>query len=308
MRKKIPYIFAIFFLTIAMITGCSDDDSATGPDELDDPPSLPTQVNPVTIDLSYFAEQEVPDEEEYSNYHMLRLMVENYGSLLNTGGGTMTQVSAFLELAQLFDVEPEYSNGTWVWTFDIPADLIDDFSREGSAVKQFSSEPEFDLTGMKGFENRSLNAFSSASEENVRIQIHATPNANGIEWEVYFTGLLFEQEVNDFPFITGLVSADEATGEWNFFHPETGSSVPVLTYTWSIGSNTTYESNITILTPDGESYNMIYQRDDDENTLTVTTNGITDTLFWNTSTHSGYYSSGADGSQYCYQNFENTEC
>jgi hypothetical protein len=278
MKIKIPYPFIAALFLALLVTACSDD--STSP-ELDDPPDLPTAINPVTVDLDYFYEQEIPNEEQHSNYHTVEIMAEIFGSTLNTGGGTMAVVSVFLESAQFFNVEPEQTNNTWVWTFEIPEGMIDDLNQ--TAAKTFS-----------------------AASNNVIIQVHGTPSANGIEWEVYFTGLLSDEQVSDFRLISGFVSSDEMNGEWNFYDPEFGGTAPIMTYSWDIESDGLYESSLVIVHPEGQAV-INYQRSESENTLIFTDGSETETIFWNTSTHSGFYLN-SDGEQQCYQDFVNTDC
>ncbi len=275
---KIHLLFFTALLMMSMLVACSDDEPSTAPDPEEEAPGLPGAVIPVQIDLGYFAEQDVPQQEEHANFLMISAMAEGYGSMLNSGGGFLAPVSEFLGLAGLFGVNPVHDNGTWVWTFEVPADFLDDFYDDPSDA------------------------------QDAVIRIFGTPSGNSVNWEVQFSGLLYDVQVNDFTFMTGTVSLDEESGEWNLFSPEEGmdSEVAVITYSWQIDSGDEYGASI-ILRYLENALSVEYSRNGSGNEMVINDGDTTETISWDTSAHTGIYITG-EGESLCYENFVNTEC
>ncbi len=269
-------LLLIAVLMVCMVSACSDDPS-TAPDPDEDAPELPGSVIPVQIDLGYFAAQDVPQEEEYSNFLMIKMMAETSGSMLNSGGNFLAPVSEFLGMAGLFGVDPVHDNGTWSWTFQVPSDFLGDFYDDPSDV------------------------------QDAVIQILGTPSGNSIDWEVLFTGLLYDVQVTNFTFMTGTLSLDELSGEWKLFSPEeeVNNEAAVLTYSWQIDSDENYGASV-LIEYMGDVFSIDYSRNGSNNEISFNDGDTTQTFNWDTNAHSGVIT--ADGTSLCYENFINTEC
>jgi hypothetical protein len=270
-------LLLIAVLMVCMVSACSDDPS-TAPEPDEDAPELPGSVIPVQIDLGYFAAQDIPQEEEYSNFLMVKMMAETAGSMLNSGGNFLAPVSEFLGMAGLFGVDPVHENGTWSWTFQVPSDFLGDFYDDPSDA------------------------------QDAVIRILGTPSGNSIHWEVLFTGLLYDVQVSDFTFMTGTLSLDELSGEWKLFSPEEeiNSEAAVLTYSWQIDSEENYGASV-LIEYMGDVFTIDYSRNGSNNEISFNDGDTTQTLNWDTNAHSGIITT-ADGSSLCYENFINTEC
>jgi len=269
-------LLLIAVLMVCMVSACSDDPS-TAPDPDEDAPELPGSVIPVQIDLGYFAAQDVPQEEEYSNFLMIKMMAETSGSMLNSGGNFLAPVSEFLGMAGLFGVDPVHDNGTWSWTFQVPSDFLGDFYDDPSDA------------------------------QDAVIQILGTPSGNSIDWEVLFTGLLYDVQVTNFTFMTGTLSLDELSGEWKLFSPEeeVNNEAAVLTYSWQIDSDENYGASV-LIEYMGDVFSIDYSRNGSNNEISFNDGDTTQTFNWDTNAHSGVIT--ADGTSLCYENFINTEC
>lgn len=275
LKKCLQLLIAL--LMVCIVSACSDDPS-TAPEPEEDAPELPGSVIPVQIDLGYFAAQNVPLEEEYSNFLMIKMMAETSGSMLNSGGNFLAPVSEFLGMAGLFGVEPVHNNGTWSWTFQVPSDFLGDFYDDPSDA------------------------------QDAVIRILGTPSGNSIDWEVLFTGLLYDVQVSDFTFMTGTLSLDELSGEWKLFSPEeeVNSEVSVLTYSWQIDSDENYGASV-LIEYMGDVFSIDYTRNGPNNEISFNDGDTTQTFNWDTNAHSGVITT-ADGTSLCYENFINTEC
>lgn len=275
MRTKYHFLPVLILLTITFcIKACSDDSTSAGPDS--DPPNLPTNIAPVVIDTQYFHSNNAPNDEDHSNYKSVELMA-TFGNTIFQADATVSLVNSFLSIAPMLSVEPEYDNGSWIWSFNV--------------------------TGF--FKNSGF--FENEVSETI-IQIIATPTSGGVEWVVQYTGNFLDRRVENFRFITGFTSADGSNGEWRFFDPDSGNS-PAAVYSWNIESDTTKTASINIDTyADFSNILITYERNGAENWLSLEPeNGQFSRAYWNTETHSGWYED-FQTNRVCYTNFVNSGC
>lgn len=246
------------------LNACSDD-SSSGVSEEDCNTSLPSEFAPAQVDIQYFSSQNVPQDEEHSNFQMVSQTATTGGAFLS-GGASFGLASSLLAYAQFSGVQPEASNGSCVW----------DFSQ---------------IPGYQG----------------LGLTISANPTSNGVNWEVRATGDIGDQEgLDDFKLISGFTSSDEQQGEWNYYDPETPNSA-VITYTWDIESEDSYQLNLTTAETEG-GVAISYSKNGAENSMTFDDGegGVTN-LFWNTETDSGWIEPDG-GERMCYTDFVNSAC
>ncbi len=277
--KSIPRFKLVFCVSLSLFfitAACSDD--STGPD-LDEPPSLPAELTPATVDLSYFENQDVPADEDHSYYNTVE-QIAYTGSGALMAGGMFNVASSFLAYAQLTGVKPELDGNTWIWTITIPQGM-------------FKSGEESEI-------------FAQASNDQITIHIHATPRSGGIDWEIRFTGYLDDDDfVDNFRLMTGFTSDDSMKGEWNFFLPESGNT-PIISYNWEKESDTVLKMNITAV-DNGNVVSVEYEKDGAENWITFSDGSDVVMAYWNENTDSGWFQDET-GLRCHYENFENTGC
>ena len=272
---SINYLFPIAAaLLLIILTACSND--STSP-ELTEPPALPTDLTPVVIETQYFAVQDISDEDQYSNFKKVQ-QTALFGSTILQSEGAISLLNSFLALAPLLNVKPELIDNSWVWTFNLSG-----FLKEADVIYQTSANPP-------------------------SVTITATPSGNNIEWEVKFTGLLGEVNVQDFVFITGTTANDFSSGEWRFFDPE-GITAATAVYNWQIENETTKNAQFVITSfGDFSDISIDYKRSGPEFSLNFEpSTGNYARIFWNIETHSGWYED-YQTSRMCYTNFVNSEC
>lgn len=84
--------------------------------------SLPTELAPVMFEDTYFNNQDIPFEEQYSTY----FEVQSFASLATSLMATMGPLgigSSFLMLIQALNITPTVDGNTCTWTFDVPAGI-----------------------------------------------------------------------------------------------------------------------------------------------------------------------------------------
>jgi len=267
--KSYPFLFLCCFLIFQ--TGCSDSSTSSEPD---DPPGLPTQLTPALIDLTYFTNQNVPNDENHTIYKTVEAVAIS-GSGLMQAGGLLGSADAFLLFMRATNQRPEFSNGSWVWSVTVPSGFMKDSGLE----------------------------FNNELGE-VTIKISATPVSGGVQWEIRYTGLIGDEYLDDFRLIRGFTSEDEMKGEWNFFLPESGNN-PIMVYTWEKSSLT--EFTMTLTASYGSDVVAIeYEKNGTENWMTFSDGTEVSTVYWNESNHSGWIEQ--HGQRMCYENFQNTAC
>jgi hypothetical protein len=267
--KTYPLLFLCCLVIV--LSGCSDSSTSSEPDE---PPGLPSQLTPALIDLSYFTSQNVPNDENHITYKTVEA-VAIAGSGIIQAGGLLGSADAFLLFMKSTNQEPEFNNGTWVWSVTVP------FGFTKQTGLEFNNEPG-----------------------NVTIKISATPVSGGVQWDIRYTGLIGEDQLDDFRLISGFTSDDEMKGEWNFFLPE-GGNTPFMVYTWEKTSLT--EFTMTLTASDGDGVVTIeYEKNGVENWMTFNEGTDSTILYWNESNHSGWIEQ--QGQRTCYENFQNTAC
>lgn len=273
---KFKLIFTLSLGLMFMVAACSDD--STSPD-LDEPPSLPADLTPAEVDLSYFENQNVPNDEDHSFYNSVE-QAAYMGAGAFQAGGMFTVAHSFLTFAQFTGVQPELDGDTWIWTISISQDMFK--TVEG------------------------LGTLSQANNDQITIRIYATPRSNGVDWEIRFTGYLEGDDfVDNFRLMTGFTSDDSMQGEWNIFLPETGST-PMISYNWEKESETVFELYITAY-DNGNVLTVDYERNGAENWLTFSDGAQGVSTYWNTDTDSGWIEDET-GLRCHYENFVNVGC
>ncbi len=259
-----------------MIVSCSDDATSPG---MDNPPQLPTNFTPAQVDISFFQQNEMPATENHDTYNRTKATAIKGNSVLGTGGFAEIGAS-FIFFAQLLGVEPEIDGNSWVWTIRFSEDMFG-----------------------PGFGK--LESFAAASEEFI-IRIVATPSSNSVGWQIFFTGQFEDGVINDALILSGETSNNSDSGTWNVHSPEHGGAV-VLSYSWQKES----ESSLSLTTngkdPDsGDEFTVNYEKDGTEHFMIFTEPGNSVSLYWNSSTNSGWIDE--NGQRSCFTNFEESAC
>ncbi len=167
--------------------------------------------------------------------------------------------------------DANYENGMWVWEYTI---------QEGGA--------------------------------SVTIKITAEQLNSGTEWNMYFSGTNPEtgESVDEFRVMTGFVSSDGSSGEWDYYFTDDASANPILQYEWDKQSDDQFTLSVTLNDEESdEVYQMIYTKDGAENTINMDNfyQSGTVIVYWNDDTNTGYYD--ANGDRLCWNSqYVNTSC
>lgn len=266
-------ILILAFLSLWLMVGlnaCSDDNS-TGADQEDCNTTLPSQFAPATINASYFNSQTEPDPQDpdYSTYFAVQQAAVSGSSFFAGGAGPFGLASALLVYAQFAGITPEFEDGSCVWTITPPPGQVDGL----------------DLT----------------------VTVYATPTSNGVNWEIIYDGELNEEDtVSDFRILTGFTSSDGSNGEWNYFDPASPNNA-ALTYTWDIESEENFELDVTAIASEFGIAGIDYDRDGDENFMTINDGENVTNVYWNEGNDTGWIELPGQP-RMCYENFVNAAC
>lgn len=212
--KKLFFSTIIATILLFSFYACSDDSVSPGEEEQTCDLSLPSAFLQAQADVSYFQDQEIPDEEQYSVYKQVEQTAIQGSSVLSSAGA-FSVASGLLTYAQNFGPPPSFEDGSCVWEINIPEEFND-----GEALT---------------------------------VNVYATQASGGVEWQIDATGVIFDENVENHRIITGFTSDDESSGEWNLFDPEV-ENTPALTYSWDIESENILELGFSSLEMGAISY------------------------------------------------------
>ena len=164
----------------------------------------------------------------------------------------------------------EFEDGLWVWTFS--------FTDEG---------------------------------ESISLRTTAEELARGVEWNVYISGPFDgEESLSEFRYLSGYVSDDGLSGNWQYFFPEEPDQ-PSVEYQWDTVSETefTFSSIINLPEQDGE-LRIDYSRDNDDNNLEYSGYDFNQdaVIYWNSATGEGFLDREGQDRQCWDSNYAETEC
>jgi hypothetical protein len=208
-------LLIVLSVLIFTLTSCSDD-SSSGLDAADcSSLSLPTDLAPAQVSISYFNNQSVPNDDEHENYQMVKAAAQTGSSLL-LSGGSFNVISTYVTTLQFLGVRAEASGGNCVWEFD---------------PTQFDPEAN-----------------------DVTVTVIASQSGNRTNWEVNLSGDVGDENVDNFTFLDGFILNDGSGGEWRGFDPDNPGSAAYV-YTWSLESEQVFQLNLDIESGDGEFVN-----------------------------------------------------
>ncbi|MCC5942641.1 MAG: hypothetical protein JJU37_13960 [Balneolaceae bacterium] len=106
-------------LAFVLATGCSDSSTSVA-DSCNI--SLPSELAPVMFEDTYFQDQNIPFEEQYSTYLEVQSVATVATSLMSTMG-PLGIGSNFLMLIQALSINPTVDGNSCNWSFQVPAGI-----------------------------------------------------------------------------------------------------------------------------------------------------------------------------------------
>jgi hypothetical protein len=132
----------------------------------------------------------------------------------------------------------------------------------------------------------------TSNENNIDVSVRTTAEQlqGGYQWNVYISGSYNGEAVSEFQFLSGFMSENGDTGNWEYFAPG-GSDQPILEYQWEkIDETQSSFSSIFSGINGNELQRINFIRDGSDNTLEY--NGFTNLfdveIYWNSENGSGY--------------------
>lgn len=271
MKNKYNILVTAFLAVwlVVGVTACGDDNSTDPGEEESCNIGLPSEFAPVTVDVSYFAEQTEPerDEPQFSTY----FMVQDFATQANAifGGTAVFSLAPSLIAYAQFAVSPEFQDGSCVWTISPPPSQLDGLD--------------------------------------VTVTIMGTSTSSGVNWEIVYDGELTSGEtVDNYLILTGSTSEENQVGQWNYYDPENQDS-PVLVYQWDIESEEDYDLSVTANEDEFPLASLSYAKGGVQNTLTMNTEDGTIMAYWDEDLDSGWIETPGQDRQ-CYNTFRNEQC
>lgn len=154
--------------------------------------------------------------------------------------------------------------------------------------------------------------FSFAAEgESVSIRTTAEELAQGVEWNLYLSGSFDgEESLTEFRYLSGFVSDDGLSGNWQYFFPEDPDQ-PSVEYQWNTISETNFTFTSIINLPEEENELRVdYEMDNEDNYLEYSGYdfGQDALIYWNSATGVGFIDRDGQDRQCWNESFAETEC
>ncbi|CAN5235805.1 hypothetical protein BH23BAC3_BH23BAC3_07220 [soil metagenome] len=150
----------------------------------------------------------------------------------------------------------------------------------------------------------------NAGGESMTIKTTAEEVPAGTEWNLYLSGNFEGETIDEFKYLTGIISSDGNSGTWEYFIPgETGQ--PYVVYEWQTISDTQFNFSSIISFPDEDGeFRIDYERDGDNNYLEYSGFDFEQDVFvfWNSSTGAGYIDRSGQDRQCWDDTFAVTTC
>lgn len=146
--------------------------------------------------------------------------------------------------------------------------------------------------------------------ESITIKTTAEETTGGTEWNLYLTGNFEGETINDFKYLTGIISNDDDSGSWEYFMPGE-SNQPFLAYEWQTFSDSQFTFSTIIDYPDEDDELRIdYEKNGDDNFLNYSGFDFDQdvSVFWNSSTGTGYIDRPGEDRQCWDETFADTTC
>lgn len=144
---------------------------------------------------------------------------------------------------------------------------------------------------------------------NSEMSLTAEMGSSSTHWALSWSYDAGEESIDDYIIMEGSVASDGNSGEWtlNSLEEDGSTEIPFLHSQWTIFSETKEELEVEIL-EDGSS--VFYTRSGSEYTIAMDfTDSDSITIYWNTSTSTGYYQEGDINNRLCWDSdFNSVTC
>lgn len=171
---KTTYLMAASMMALLLTVACSDSSTSVAESCT---VALPAELAPVMFSYTYFEEQNIPFEEQYTTYLEVQSVATVASALMSTMG-PLSIGSNFLMLIQALNITPTVDGNTCEWTFQVPAGV----EGGGGSVSILGTPANNGIN----WEVRLTEAGSSTPIPVLR-GFTATDNSSG-EWRVYEEG------------------------------------------------------------------------------------------------------------------------
>ncbi|MEX1011613.1 MAG: hypothetical protein WDZ29_06075 [Balneolaceae bacterium] len=221
MIQKFALFALLFASSLTLFQACEEDPLSDELDGLDEAPAVPT-LEAIDLDFSYFEENQIPSEpenpEDFSVYMQAQSMVMEMG--MGMDDEVLMIPSIFLSLTSGSDAEQQ--GNSWVWSFsgDVP-------DEETESTIDF----EATVTATPG------------------------PGTGQFTWEFLVTAEDHDfGSIEDFVLLSGVVSEDHLTGQFDFFipDPEQPEGIPFIEMEWDASQTNSTSFSILVSEIDEE--------------------------------------------------------
>lgn len=143
---------------------------------------------------------------------------------------------------------------------------------------------------------------ASAQGASVEIRLTAEETNTRINWAMFISMSGTEFNLDNYKFLDGYILKESDEGEWSVYDFYGQSTVPIMTFSWSITSEDVGEFSFNF---DDNSFSQIlYTRNSPDNTLTITDGQGSIVIYWNTADGTGYIEYPGEG-RFCWDSARN---
>jgi hypothetical protein len=161
--------------------------------------------------------------------------------------------------------------------------------------------PEFN-NGVWTWENS-----QSQGAESFSIRLEAEETNSRVNWAMYISANTEEANYNNLKLFDGFILTDSNEGEWSIYSEDDNSNSEVaMTFDWIVESDDMASFNFTF--SDAENTSFSFVKNTPDNTLNVNSGNEVVTVYWNSTTETGYYDI-TGGERLCWDSSgNNTPC
>jgi hypothetical protein len=170
---------------------------------------------------------------------------------------------------------------------------------------------EFTRSTESEFEDGTWTWTFSSTQNGFDVSVRTTAEElqNGYQWDVFVSGSFNGETVSEFSFLSGFISQDGSSGNWQYFSPGDGNQ-PILEYQWEVIDESNSSFSTIFSGGSDDSQRIDYVQDGVDSTLEYTgfetfPNVV---IYWNSEDGSGYIDQEGEDRRCWDESFAETAC
>jgi hypothetical protein len=149
---------------------------------------------------------------------------------------------------------------------------------------------------------------SSIQGESFSVRLEAEQTNTRVNWVMFISADTQEQTFDNYKVFDGFVLTEGNEGEWNIYAFEENANVsgPIMTYDWTIESESVASFNFTF--NDSDVSSLGFTKNSPDNTITIVNSNGSTMIYWNSTDGSGYIDQAGEDRVCWDSSSNNTPC